>query len=195
VALNADQDNSLESLTIEQLVNGLRDTPQSQSSDYCRELIRRFEPLLRRYWRRVSRWTDYDDFLQETILRLFRGLPHLSNPKAFPGYFKRVAVGVATDFWRKQSPFEQASDRFFEQIESRMDDDILAGIFVRSYFEELPPREREILTLELVHGHTSDEIAIQTGLTPGAVRMSKSRGLRRLRSLMLRDSRVLANNP
>jgi len=194
VDLKPDQDNSLESLTIQQLVNGLRDAPRTQSSDYCRELIRRFEPLLRRYWCRVSNWAEYDDFLQETVLRLFRGLPHLNDPKAFPGYFRRVVISVATDFWRKHPPFQQANDQFFEKIESRTNEDILAGIFVRSYFEELAPREREILTLEFVDGFTPQEIAMRTGLTAGAVRMSKSRGLSKLRSFLLRDSRVLGKN-
>jgi RNA polymerase sigma factor (sigma-70 family) len=45
---------------------------------------------------------DTDDATQETFLRAYRGLVRLSEPAAFPGYLRRIAIRTAYDVRRRQ---------------------------------------------------------------------------------------------
>lgn len=193
MAYRAEDDPS--KVIVEELVRHLREGPAEAASPYCEELIRRFEPLLRRVWRRAGFGLPYDqypDFVQEVFVRLLGGLPHLQNPKAFPGYFRRIALSVVGDFGRERARVA-ALDRHWrpERASRDADREILENIFVWSYLEHLAGREKEVLTLEFVHQMPVKEIAQKLGLTPGGVRTTKTRALNRLREILLADARVL----
>lgn len=192
-----DSNFDVQLLTVEQLVSRLKESFETKRSEleasiYVEEIIRRFEPLLRRAWIRVSFAIEYQDFLQDVFVRLFKGLPGLIEPKAFPGYFRRVAMSVAIDYSEKYYAMRklQRTDKI-ESLITRIDDEILASIFVQSYLEHLPVRDKEILYLEFIENRTQREIAAQMGLKPGALRMARSRALNRLRQLLLEQAKVL----
>jgi RNA polymerase sigma-70 factor (ECF subfamily) len=189
-------ETDLQSQTVEQLVSSLRDSPEESSAVFS-EIIRRFEPLLRRaWWRRGGLHVSYtyQDFIQEIFLRLFAGLPRLENVKAFPGYFHKVALSVAADYYRRQFATATVDIKEFEKVVTGLDHDILTGIFIRTYLERLSPREKEVINLEFYEGLSAREIAKQLGLKPGAVRMTKARALKRLRDLLAEDSKTLEDN-
>lgn len=50
--------------------------------------------------------------------------------------------------------------------------------------ERLPAQQREIITLRVAVGFSTEETAAALGMTPGAVRVAQHRGLTRLRSLL-----------
>lgn len=171
-------------LTVEQILHRLRDSSRDDASEYCEEIIRRFEPLVRRGWRRAGVGTNFSDFLQDVLVRLFGGLARLRNPKAFPGYFRRIVASVAVDQIRQQARTLQTGELDPDTAVSRIDEEILAGIFVRSYLELLPARERQVLELEFVDGLTPEEIMVRTGLTRGGTSAARSRGISRLRRVL-----------
>lgn len=175
---------------MERLVEGLYDRPQREVSDYFEELIRRFEPLLRHAWRRGAFATEYNEYAQDVFLTLFGSLPRLRSPKAFPGYFRRVALSVAADHARKDKGLP-LNDPKVEDVVNRFDDVLFTPMFVRSYLEHLPAREKEVLTLKYLQDYSIPEIAEQLGLTVGATRSIKSRGLKRLRDILIGDTQAL----
>lgn len=171
-----------------QLVAELAVADARQASALMAELIRRFEPLMRRIWDRVGgSHQDYSDFRQNALLKLWRKLPQLKEPAAFPGFFRQMLVNEAYDALRRTAAslaHEVPMDETIEEIPDEAMDDIDIAILVRSNLERLPPREREVLQLELVDGLTPTEIARRWGVSDGAVRMTKSRAINKLRDLL-----------
>jgi len=179
----------LKLLTTEELIVQLRATRIEQASPYCEELILRFEPLLRRAWHEVG--GEYEDFVQDVFLRLFAGLPQLRNPKAFPGYFRSVALSVASRWWRRERLAIKRSEEDIDRLLLHTDESLITGIFVRSYLEHLPIRERQIIELIFLEEWSMNDIAEFLDLEPGAVRATKSRALKKLRAFLLKDARAL----
>jgi len=179
----------VQALTVEQLVSGLRDKSQDELSDYFAEIIRRFEPLLRRSWRRSAFSTEYPEYAQDVFLSLFRCLPYLRCAKAFPGYFRRVALSVAADHARKSTQLHVRSAMDVENLVSRVDESLFTAIFIRSYLEHLPTREKKVLNSLYLEGHEAGEIAKEMGLTVGAVHSIKARGIKRLREILNSDGK------
>ena len=182
-------------LPVAQLVTALASAPPDRISPLVAEIIRRFEPLMRRTWYRLGgSATDYGDFRQEAHLKLFRALPQLQDPAAFPGFFRRVIVNVAYDELRRSVVHTKRvvplDDYMFSTDEEHILDEIDEAIVIRSYLDTLPPREREVLQLEYFDGHSIGDIARQWGITAGAVRMAKSRAINRLRNVLAKKSNV-----
>jgi RNA polymerase sigma-70 factor (ECF subfamily) len=192
-------------LPIEELVARLRDSPKEESSVYCEEIIRRFEPLLRATWRRlitpspnlVTVVTDYQDFVQDVFVRLFKSLHLLDNPKAFPGFFRQIVVTVFLGYIRKYYPKGLVSTKDFVQMDettqlvAKIDEQILTGVMIQSYLEQLSEREQEVLLLDYLQGQSSTEIAAKLGITAGAVRTAKTRALNKLRVIAVREAKAV----
>lgn len=195
MAHNSEAKTNREELTIEQLVRGLKEAPdKSEASAYCEELIRRFEPLLRRAWRRVGAPDEYRDFVHDVFLRVFKNLPGLASPKAFPSYLRHTVLSVVVERVRKerrQAPLTDIEGLDEVNLITAVDNDINTRILVRSYLELLPPQEGTVLALEFLEGWETSRIAKELDLKPGAVRTAKSRALRKLRKLLITDASML----
>jgi RNA polymerase sigma-70 factor (ECF subfamily) len=176
---------------VEQLVIGLREGLPHEVSDYFEELTSRFEPLLRRSWHKGAFSSEYIEYAQDVFLMLYRRLPQLRSPKAFPGYFRKVALSVAANHARKSRLLLQATAKEIESVVDRMDEDLFMTIFVRSYLEHLPSPERVVLNLRFLKGLGTAEIATELGQTPKAVRSIKDRGINRLRDILLGEAQIL----
>lgn len=175
-------------LPVEQLVAGLLAAPPEEASLYAAEIIRRFEPALRHAWRKGAFQVDFQDFVQDVFVRLFGGLRSLRNPKAFPGFLYQVAHSVAADHARRSGRAEMEPLDPLHDVGDRFDERLLAGIFVRSYLGELPPREREVARMSFLEERSAEDIAQALDLTPGAVRATKARAARRLREILMREA-------
>jgi len=187
-------EHDVQAMPVEQLVCELRGASPENSSIFFEEIVRRFEPLIRKAWRRSAHLSEYDDFAQDAFVRLFRGLPGLQNPKAFPGYFRSIVISVLLDNLRR-GPWPFTDDiKATEQVTESVDKQILTGIFVRSYLEHLPPREKEVISLEYLGDYPTADIAIKLGLKPGAVRTVKARALKRLREMLIQNANILEEN-
>lgn len=186
----------LHSLPLEQLVERIRTAPREEMSGYCEELVTRFEPLIRRAWRNIGSdvEVEYEDFLQDVLVRLVGSLPQLKDVRAFPGFFRRIVFSIAIDTRRRQRRLPATDSRNLEEIASSVDRSLLTGLFVRSYIEELPGREREIMALAFVEGLSDREISRITGITEGAVRTCKSRAIKRLRGIAVRKAEGLTQD-
>jgi len=174
-------------------VRGLAESSRSDSSAICHEIVRRFEPLFRRSWLRAKPTEDYRDFLHDVLVRLFEALPSMRNPKAFPGFLRRIVLSVVADSLRKRmrSKEEQVDSAELEAAVGAVDHDVTTPIFIRACMERLPPRERQVVELDFFLGLTFGQIAQRLGITPGAVRMTRFRAINRLGGFLRNDARVL----
>jgi RNA polymerase sigma-70 factor (ECF subfamily) len=188
--------NNLYTLPVEELILDLSKGSPENASAVCEELIRRFQPLLRKCWARLNTPTiDYQDFVQDVFVRLLQGLPALRNLKAFPGYFRRITISVMMDHFRQREHGHAVVDidDVVERI-AAIDRDVLHEIFIWSCLEHLGGREQEVIRLELM-GLNAADIASHLGISPGAVRMTQSRAVARLRNVMLKHSQDVESEP
>lgn len=128
--------------------------------------------------------------MQEVFLRLFEGLPSLHELRAFPGYFRRVALNVAAGLARRAAAGRRAPAREL----SSLADDVFLRVAIRSSLEHLPPREREVIEGLYFDELPVTELARRLEVEPGAVRMTKSRALRRLREVLRSGAEALERN-
>jgi RNA polymerase sigma-70 factor (ECF subfamily) len=141
-----------------------------------------FGELYRRFHRAVhgvvlSRvpYADAADLVQETFAVALERLPQLADAAAFPGWLMAIARNKAVDHMRAKKPADELVEVAVPAPRSAEIAEVLGAL------RDLPEAYRETLILRLVEGLTGPEIADQTGLSPGSVRVNLHRGMKLLR--------------
>lgn len=153
---------------------------------------RAFELLHERYSRMVHgillarlQPADAEDLLQDVFLTAMQKLETLTDPRTFGGWVAQIARNRTVDFLRRKRPTSEIPD----QLESKAAPPTLEASEVLATIRSLPEAYGETLTLRLVEGLTGPEIAAQTGLTAGSVRVNLHRGMRLLREKLGMEAR------
>jgi RNA polymerase sigma-70 factor, ECF subfamily len=125
--------------------------------------------------------TVAEDLMQEAYCRLLSAdLPPMDQSES-RRYLFRIATNLLHDRWRRhkeellpESVLDMASSA--PALDSKLE--------MQRAFEQLKPRERELLWLAYVEGSNHNEIAAYTGLRAGSIRMLLFRARRRLLGLL-----------
>ncbi|HEV2494262.1 MAG TPA: RNA polymerase sigma factor [Terriglobia bacterium] len=141
---------------------------------------------LKAYLARITDPSLADDLLQESYYRLLRvgiqGIKGAAGDEAYlKNYLYRIATNLARDHWRRSKPTEPleemaSGERAGERFQQRAD---LAGAF-----DDLKPRERQLLWLAYVEGASHQEIAQISGLRATSVRLLLFRARRKLAAVL-----------
>lgn len=141
-----------------------------------------FAELYRRFHRAVHgvvlarvRYVDAADLVQDVFAAALERLPQLAEPAAFPGWLLSIARNRAIDHVRGQKPTDELTELPVESSRGAEVAQVLAAL------RALPEAYQETMILRLVEGMTGPEIAEQTGLSPGSVRVNLHRGMKLLR--------------
>lgn len=141
-----------------------------------------FAELYRRFHRAVHgvvlarvRFADAADLVQDVFAAVLERLPQLAEPAAFPGWIMSIARNRAIDHVRGQKPMDELSELPVEAPRAAEVAQVLAAL------RALPEAYQETMILRLVEGMSGPEIAEQTGLSPGSVRVNLHRGMKLLR--------------
>jgi len=145
---------------------------QAGDEDAFGELVARYQPRLRYYFRRMlPREDQVDDVLQDVWLAAFRALPRLADPAALAAWLYRIARDKASVQWRGRPPErlldvsdlveEPSQNNEFRQEDAQ---EIHAGL------DQLTPEQREILVLRFLEDMTYEQIAKVTSCPIGTVR-------------------------
>ena len=145
-----------------------------------------------RYYRyafyRLQHAADAEDAVSECVLALWKQLPGLREPDAFPVWSYRILSACCAKQIRSQINRRQETDtdgisvRGLEEL--RHEEHTDTHLILEEALSRIGEKEREIVLLSAVSGLTSAQIADITGLTPGAVRSSLSRSFKKLRTLL-----------
>ena len=119
---------------------------------------------------------DVPDLVQDVFLQAMERLSTLRDPAAFGGWIATIARNRATDFLRRAPRATELPEDLATHDPDRME-----AAAVLATIQSLPEAYRETLVLRLVEGFTGPEIAAQTGLTEGSVRVNLHRGMKQLR--------------
>ncbi len=161
-----------------------------------------FRRLVERCHAQVFRWAlvrtgdadDADDVAQNVLVRLSTHLDRYDGRSRFTTWLYRVTANAAGGFFRRVAARRRAVERW-EQSDSGADAgsaDLLGRIHaadvagvVRTFFDDLPTRQREILDLADLQGFAPGEIADMLKMNPATVRAHLFRARRTLRTRML----------
>lgn len=127
---------------------------------------------------RLSR-ADAEDLAQEVFLAAWERLDDLRDAGGFGGWVAAIARNRATSHLRARREGEALPDDLPGGTPSEAE-----ALAVLSAIRLLPEAYREPLVLRLVEGMTGPEIARQTGLTEGSVRVNLHRGFAKLREIL-----------
>jgi len=105
-----------------------------------------------------------EDAAQEAFLEAYRSLPSLSQPKAFPGWLRRIVLRRCSRLTRRKNlptaPIEAAEnvssgepDPAIVAQKADMKDKVIAAI------KALPDNERMVTTLFYINGYSQNDIA------------------------------------
>lgn len=138
--------------------------------------------------RMVGNAADGDELLQETLLRIARGLPQFEGRASVKNWAYRIASNVAIDFLRKSGranfeelgPHEDVSDLDVEDdlVLDEMND------CVRQVIDTLPPDYRAALVLFNLEGKSVAETAQILDISESAAKVRVHRGKLRLREAL-----------
>jgi RNA polymerase sigma-70 factor, ECF subfamily len=146
---------------------------------------RAFAELYRRFHRAVHgvvlakvQYGDAADLVQDVFAIVLERLRQLGEPAAFPGWILSIARNKAIDHVRSKKPIPMGEDLPELPVEASRRPEAHQ---VLTALRELPEAYQETMILRLVEGMSGPEIAEQTGLSPGSVRVNLHRGMKLLR--------------
>jgi RNA polymerase sigma-70 factor (ECF subfamily) len=139
------------------------------------ELYRRFSRAVHGVVLARVRYADAADVVQDVFAIALERLPQLGEPAAFPGWILAIARNRAIDHIRGQKPTDELVELPVEAPRAAELAQVLGAL------RDLPEAYQETMILRLVEGMTGPEIAEQTGLSPGSVRVNLHRGMKLLR--------------
>jgi len=124
---------------------------------------------------------EAEDLVQEVFLKAFSRMSSLRDPERFSGWLATITRNHAARFHQRRRPTQPLPDDLMI-TESRPDHERRTeALKILGVIRSLPEAYRETLVLRLVEGLTGPQIAAQTGLTAGSVRVNLHRGMRLLR--------------
>lgn len=140
------------------------------------ELHRRYGGMVHAVLLAKARPDEADDLFQDVFVTAWSRLPELQEPAAFGAWLRTIARNRAADSHRRRRPTVALVRDVAVEAGPRLEaEEALAAL------RRLPPKLGEPLAMRLVQGMTGPEIAEATGLTPGSVRVTLHRALKRLR--------------
>ena len=157
------------------------ESPESQFNElvqvYSRDLYRYA------YWLAGDRQVA-EDLVQESLLRAWKSIGKLKNPKAVKGWLLTIVRREnARRFERYQPP---TSDIPLDDLSSRdLGYDTSTEAFtIRRAVRDLPEEYREPLMLQIVGGYSQKEIAKQLGISSAGVGTRLFRARQKLREAL-----------
>lgn len=150
------------------------------------QILRALEPALRRYvGRLVGARAIADDVLQETFVRIWRGLGWLRDPALFRAWAYRIATREAHRMLGRERQREDhlAGDADLEHLSAPFADPA-SRLELESTLMRISPLARTVLAAHYFEGFTLEEIAAVIEAPVGTVKSRLASGLKQARALM-----------
>ena len=155
-----------------------------------------FEALVRLIYNQVYRWAlvqtgdsdDADDVTQEVLFRLYIKLRSYKGKSQFTTWLYQVTRNAAYELGRKRTTqlrFREKLGRMESGAQARSEQerpDNAVTTVIRTLFERLPSRQRQIFDLADLQGYTPTEIGEMLGMNPVTVRANLCKARRAIRT-------------
>ena len=168
------------------------------------------DELIRRNYRLIHRWAlvktgdgdDADDVTQRVLIQLFRKLGTFRGSSSFHSWLYRLTSNAAGELHRRTGARERAVAKWEErQGGEGSEPEVLGRIagseaaeVARTFFSELPERQREVFDLVELQGYTAAEVAEMLLMNASTVRVHLLRARRTLRARIMERHPALAED-
>jgi RNA polymerase sigma-70 factor, ECF subfamily len=150
------------------------------------QLLHAIEPPLRGYVNRlVGARSIADDILQESFLRMWRGIGWLRDPVLFRAWAYRIATNEAHRAMGRESMREEtrADESDLDALQSEFADPA-RKLDAERCLAQVTPLARIVLVAHYYEGLSLDEVSAVIGAPLGTVKSRLASGLSQLRALM-----------
>lgn len=118
---------------------------------------------------------EAEDQVQEALVHAWSRLGSLRRPDRFPAWIRRIVSRRCFSHGRRRRSSAEIVPEAAPQSP-------LERIDLVRVLKRLAPRQRAVVYLTLVEGHSASEAAAMLGILPATARVHRHRGLARLRS-------------
>lgn len=182
-------------------MDDLQDVRQSikGDSEAYRRLIERYQQHVSQIMFRFARNKGaHQELVQDVFVEAYLSLSTYKAKAPFSHWLSRIATSVGYQFW-KQNRRRQKTEHFsFEQWDRLADENNTesiepdqAGRLLHQLLEQLPPRDRLVLTLRYLEQCDLEETARRTGWSKTMVKVQSYRAKKKLKKLFLQAGREI----
>lgn len=151
-------------------------------------LARQHLPFLSREAAKYVPFSEVDDVVQETLIRVYRSIAAYQEQGKFQFWLKKILTRVCLDYWRQQKRQKRTRDRVdFERIEATANpgDDAIIRRDLERCLNSLNPTDRIVCIMAFLEERSHREIATVLGTTVVAVKVRCFRLRTKLKSWFL----------
>ncbi len=146
----------------------------------------------RRMWRFTRNRSDWEELVHDVFVQAYFSLATFRGRGSLAGWLSSIATRVGYRYWKEQArkrarkhiPLDELPECALRQPEA-INEDEAAEILAR-LLDTLPPRDRLVVTLLYVEGHSIAEAARLSGWSRVMVRVQAHRARSRLRRQLAR---------
>jgi RNA polymerase sigma-70 factor (ECF subfamily) len=135
------------------------------------------------YWLTGDR-TVADDLVQETMVRAWKSLHKLQDRKAVKGWLITILRRENARRFERYQPQQSGIPTEDLAAKKAEYDTSTEAFMLRQALEKLPQEYREPLLLQVIHGYSQKEIAVQLGITSAGAGTRLFRARQKLRELL-----------
>jgi RNA polymerase sigma-70 factor (ECF subfamily) len=169
--------------------------------DAYRRLVERYQGYVAGIlWRFSRERRDHEELVQDVFVEAYLGLASYRGKAPFQHWLARIATRVGYRYWKEKARRRKAEPFNLEQWDRATEDDGIASALEPDHaaallyhlLEQLPPRDRLVLTLRYLDQCDVAEAAQRTGWTKTMVKVQTLRAKKRLQNLVERSGMELA---
>lgn len=125
----------------------------------------------------ASNEDDAKDILQDGFVKVFQKIDQVKNPKAFPGWIRRVMINTALEKYRSQVLLQRIEESQYAEKEEVSEDvlDTLNAETLVDMIRDLSPKYRMVFNLYAIEGYSHKEISEILDISEGTSKSNLSR--------------------
>jgi len=153
-------------------------------------LVRRHQDSLVNFFRRMGVYTDTEDLVQETFVRLFNGRVRYRPTAKFTTFLYTIARHVWVDLLRKAKRREALVESLRQDCPAEHDGGMRQTVLrmdARQALEQLPEKLRSVVVLSFYQGLRYEEIAAVLEVPVGTVKSRMFNALNQLKEMSDRE--------
>ncbi|MGN6370644.1 MAG: RNA polymerase sigma factor [Phycisphaerae bacterium] len=160
---------------------------------FRRLILRHQQPLANRMRRFARSPADIEDLVHETFVQAYLSLHTYSERAPFDHWLAGIATRVGYAFWKRRDRAKKIArldDSPEPHAKPAPDSPEESAALLHALLEQLPPRDRLVLTLLHLEERSVAETARHTGWSQAMVKVQAFRARNRLKKLLQRHPEI-----
>lgn len=162
---------------------------KSGDKDAFSLIVQRHQQPLMNFFRRLGVYSEVEDLVQDTFVRLFKYRAKYKPTAKFTTFLYMMARQIRIDLLRKHNRHREIRDELREESMNRVTTGDTASrhaavLDARAALVELPEMMRNVVVLNMYHGLRYNDIAEVLDIPVGTVKSRMFNALRKLREIL-----------